>query len=215
MKLSEKILDLVYPRKCCFCHEKMGRAEGLICESCRGSIPYTGKDWKQKVPFTEWCAAPLFYEENVRESLHRFKFGGLNMYAGPYAEIICERIEIPGDIHFVSWVPLSRARLRSRGYDQAKLIADGISRIKGIPERRFLKKIINVKPQSRTGNFESRADNIRGAYRALDAEILKNKNILLVDDIVTTGSTLSECAAVLKTAGSGKIYAVCAARRRD
>ena len=216
MKVFEAILDAIYPRKCAFCHKKMGKEEGLLCADCEKSLPYAGKDSGQRIPFTSRCWSPLFYEGDVRDSLHRFKFGGLNMYAAPYANLMHSRCAgALADVDLISWVPLSRARLRTRGYDQAHLLAAELAERAQLPCVKTLKKIKNVKPQSRTGAFESRQKNIRGAYTVTDAEAIKGKNILLVDDIITTGATISECAATLLEAGAKQITGMTVARRKD
>lgn len=216
MKPIEAILDAIYPRKCAFCHKKMGKEEGLLCAECEKNLPYAGKESRQRIPFTALCWSPLFYEGEVRESLHRFKFGGLNMYAAPYADLMHSRCaEAFGDVELITWVPLSRARLRTRGYDQAGLLAAELAERTKLPCMKTLKKIKNVKPQSRTGAFESRQKNIRGAYAVTDAEAIKGKTILLVDDIITTGATVSECAATLLEAGAKRITGITVARRKD
>lgn len=216
MKAIEAILDAIYPRKCAFCHKKMGKEKGLLCSECEKSLPYAGKNAGQRIPFMSRCWSPLFYEGAVRDSLHRFKFGGLNMYAAPYADIMQTRCaEALEGVELITWVPLSRARLRTRGYDQARLLAAELAGRTQLPCVKTLKKIKNVKPQSRTGAFESRQKNIRGAYAVTDVETIKGKTILLIDDIITTGATLSECAATLLNAGAKRIMGMTVARRKD
>ena len=124
-----------------------------------------------------------------------------------------ERDEYDCDI--ITWVPLSRKRKRSRGYDQAKLIADAFARRTGIPCRGLLKKIKNTAPQSGTDSREERRTNIADAYMPLCPEEISGRRILLMDDIVTTGATLSECAKVLTRAGAKDVRALTLARTRQ
>ena len=109
-------------------------------------------------------------------------------------------------------MPLSRKRLRSRGYDQARLLAEHLSKKISRPCVRLLKKVRNAAPQSGTGGREERKANVLGAYRAFGKQELRGKTVLLIDDIVTTGATLTECASVLTSAGAARIKAVTLAR---
>ena len=214
MKPADFILDLVYPRYCAFFHKRMGKEEGIFCSSCRRSLPYT-KNESIKIPFLKDCRAPLYYEDFVKDSLRRYKFASLNMYDRVYGEIILQRLgDYAACCDIISYVPLSRRRLRSRGYDQARLLCEVIAEKTGRRAERILKKVKNTAPQSLTGGPESRAENIKGAYRAFKPEKFKGKSVLLVDDIVTTGATLSECAALLLQSGAREVKGLAVARSR-
>lgn len=215
MKILDRILELLYPTKCTFCHKLTGGDK--VCKSCAGKLPLTPKGAQvQKFPFISACVSPLYYEGNVRESLLRFKFGHLSAYADVYARYMAKCIDenqISCDI--ITWVPLSRKRLRERGYDQAKLMADELSRLCGISCCRLLKKTRNNPAQSGTGSAEKRRANVSGVYTAVDTEKIRGKSILIVDDIVTTGATLSECGRMLMSAGAGEVKAVTVARKKN
>ena len=215
MKILDGLLELFYPTKCVFCHKLTGGDK--ICKSCRDALPLTPKGAQvQKFPFISACLSPLYYTGNVRESLLRYKFGSLSAYAEVYAPIMAKCIdenEISCDI--ITWVPLSRKRLRKRGYDQARLLAEELSRISGVGCCRLLQKTRNNPAQSGTGSAEKRRANVSGVYRAADEDKVKGKSILLVDDIVTTGATLSECARVLISAGAREVKAVTVARKQN
>lgn len=181
-----------------------------VCDHCRSTLPYTrGEEQRRKITHISVCVSPFRYEGHVRDSLLRYKFHSLTGYAKIYGEFLAKCIdenEISCDS--ITWVPLSRSRKRSRGYDQAQLLAEELSRRTGIPCVQSLRKIRNNPAQSGTGGPAARRANAAGVYRALSPEIVKGKRILLVDDIVTTGATLSECASVLKAAGAAEICAV-------
>ena len=152
----------------------------------------------------------------MRASLLRYKFGGASVYAEVYGEYLAKCIDenaISCDI--ITWVPLSRQRLRKRGYDQARLLAEDLSRRTGIPCAAALRKIRNNPAQSATGGAQKRRLNVKNVYRALPDAPIAGKRVLLVDDIVTTGATLSECAGELKKAGAKEIAAVTVARRKE
>lgn len=216
MKLTGRLLDLVFPRKCVFCHTILEEDEDRVCDICAETVPvsdrsYTAQNLDESIVF---CYAPLTYEGIVRDSLRRFKFGGNSFYADTYAELICSvlsREQLPCDV--ITWAPLARGRLRKRGYDQAGLIAQAVSERLGVTCVRTLKKTSNIRAQSLIRDAAARSKNVSGVYKAVNQEYIRGKRILLVDDIVTTGATLSECARTLYGAGAASVGAVAAAHR--
>lgn len=217
MRVIDRLLDLLYPPRCPFCRKLVNRDEGEVCAACRKSLPYVPEaEYMRGVKNTELCVAPLYYEGSVRQSLLRYKFSGITAYGHIYADFIAKSIDetqISCDI--ITWVPLSRKRLRKRGYDQAEIIAAALGRKLGIPCVRLLAKTKDNPPQSRTGNARARKKNAAGVYACCDSEAAENKTVLLVDDIVTTGSTLAECAGVLRRSGCKAVYAAAAAMHRE
>lgn len=216
MKLTEKLLDLLYPPRCAFCRRLLWK-ETLMCPGCAKSLPYTGAGARYgRISHIADCVSPLYYEGDVRASLLRYKFHSLTAYSKVYSKIIVKCIDecqISCDI--ITWVPLSAKRLRKRGYDQARLLAAEIAREKNIPCVSLLKKTVNNPAQSGTGSPEKRKANVAGVYAFAGDMPLDGKSVLLIDDIVTTGATLSECARVLRAAGAGPVYAATLARTRE
>lgn len=216
MGLVDAALDLLFPPKCPFCRRLTARGEG-VCPDCLRTLPYTtAESHGRKLRNISRCVAPFYYKGRVRESLLRYKFGGLSVYSQIYAEFIAKCIDENGiSCDIITWVPLSAKRFRSRGYDQARLIADALSRLTGIRCVRLLKKTRHNPAQSGTGSAEKRRANVSGVYSAMNTDEIAGKRILLVDDIVTTGSTLSECARVLAEHGSADVQAAAVARGCD
>ena len=211
-KFLRTVLDLVFPPRCVFCHRIVESADFLLCPMCgRNTLPLVGPGEEKHGDCFETCVFPLYYEGDVRESLHRFKFKDCGFYADTYAPLLadCIRERLDGRYDLLSWVPLSKKRLLERGYDQSLLLAQAAGRLLGLVPVRTLEKYRNVKKQSLMGGAAERRANISGAYRVPSPETVAGKRVLLVDDIVTTGSTLTECARTLKAAGAGSI--VCAA----
>ena len=210
------LMDLIYPPRCAFCHDFVKNGRILVCDECKRTLPFTSDNGRQKVPYTAGCAAPLFYENDVKESLHRFKFSSCTGYARAYAPYLsdCIREAYGSEFDFISWVPISWKRMHYRGYDQAQLLAKAVGRELGMRPVRTLRKIRNNPPQSRTGDAEKRKKNVSGAYIAVRPERFSGKRILLLDDIVTTGATLSECAKTLALSGADKILCAAVARSR-
>ena len=215
MKCIDMLLDLLFPRKCAFCR-RLTQNGAVICPRCRENLPYTNYAARQDFPHLDGCYSPLYYTDEVRQSLLRYKFGGLRMYASVYGEFLAKCIdENRISCDSISWVPLSRRRLRQRGYDQARLLAEDLSERLSVPCLPTLRKIRNNPRQSATGNAEKRRRNVKGVYAAMPEADLDGKTILLVDDIVTTGATLSEAASVLQKAGAASVIGLTLARRKE
>lgn len=217
IKIFDYILSLIYPPKCVFCGTVIDKSD--ICEECEKTLPYTkGDSIYQKFPFVDKCISPLYYKDYVRRAVLRFKFAGCSCYSRRLGGIMSECAENNldcGSIDMVSCIPLSRKRMHDRGYNQAELLAKEISKKVGVEYLPTLKKIRHNTAQSTIKDSKQRAANVIGAYRVIDAEEVKGKYILLVDDVVTTGSTVSECARILKKSGAKAVYCVTLARHED
>ncbi len=217
IKIFDYILSLIYPPKCVFCGTVIDKSD--ICEECEKTLPFTkGDSIYQKFPFVDKCISPLYYKDYVRRAVLRFKFAGCSCYSRRLGGIMSECAENNldcGSIDMVSCIPLSRKRMHDRGYNQAELLAKEISKKVGVEYLPTLKKIRHNTAQSTIKDSKQRAANVIGAYRVIDAEEVKGKYILLVDDVVTTGSTVSECARILKKSGAKAVYCVTLARRED
>ncbi len=213
MKLIDQLLELLYPTRCAFCHKLARTPEEKVCRDCIRKLPYVPMAQKKKLAGITDCVSPFYYRGDVRASLHRYKFGGVTGYAEIYADFLVKCIdenEITCDS--ITWAPLSRRRLRRRGYDQARLLAEALAVRLGVPCEPMLVKARHTPPQSRTNSAAERRKNVAGVYRANPSAHISGKRILLIDDIVTTGSTLCACAAVLKEAGAAEIAAATVAR---
>lgn len=215
MKLLDAFFELLFPTRCAFCH-RLSRGGEKVCEKCLRTLPFVPEiAQKQRFLHVSACVSPLYYEGDVRQSLHRFKFGGLSFYADIYAVFLVKCIDENRIIcDSITWAPLSRRRLRRRGYDQARLLAEAIAQRTGLPCERTLVKTRDNPPQSRTERASERRANVAGVYKAADGAEIGGKRFLLVDDIVTTGSTLSECARMLRDAGAAEVSAVTVARAK-
>ena len=127
----------------------------------------------------------------------------------------CVRDRLGRDFDLVVWAPLSRKRRRQRGYDQAELLARVLAQELDRPALPALRKVRDTVEQSSLDGEAARKQNAAGAYEIADPDAVAGKRVLLVDDIVTTGSTLSTCAQVLLDAGAGDVWAAVFARARE
>jgi ComF family protein len=188
-----------------------------VCAQCADGISRTGSDAEQKGDFFSVCVSPLYYDGTVRESILRYKFKEATGYAKTYGVLIadCVRERLENRYDLISWVPLSRERYKERGYDQAMLLAMAVALELDDVAVSTLEKYKHVAKQSQMGSAEKRRANISGVYRVTDPELIADKRILLIDDIITTGSTLSECARTLLEGGAKEVLCATIARSRD
>ena len=211
------MLQLLFPPKCILCQKILSRQETDLCHSCRENIPVFRRG-KSKIPFVAHWTALWYYKEDVKSSIHRFKFGARRNYADAYSRLLGLKLQNTScsDADIITWVPVSLRRRWKRGYDQASLIAQALSKELGIPCRRLLRKIRHTPPQSGIRNAAERRANVRGAYRVTNVKELKGKTVLLIDDVVTTRATASECAKTLMVAGAEQVhFAAVAAAQND
>ena len=208
MPFLTKILDLLYPPKCPFCGKLLEKGE-LLCPECQSKLPWlTGAMAEGKPELTEGCISVVEYDERVKKGVHTFKFHGKSARSVAFGILIAQCVQnhcLAADL--VSWPPLSKKRLRERGYDQAQLLAEKVGERLGLPVARTLQK--EHRPaQSGLEGRDARQANLLGAYTAIHVESFRGKRVLLVDDVLTTGATLSECAKTLRLAGAEAV--VCA-----
>ncbi len=189
---------MLFPPKCMFCRKVIDG--GFACDECTKT--FLQENMNAKPPqFIDKVYAPFYYKDSVRQAIVRYKFRRTPAYAEPFAKFIARTMRDGLKADFITWVPISKWRLRTRGFDQSKLIAECLSKELGLPLIATLKKVRHNKRQSMMKNSAARRANVVGAYEVIDAERIFLKKVLLVDDILTTGATISEAARMLKTAG--------------
>jgi len=216
MGLLQGILNLLFPPKCVFCRDILLQRDAYFCSACADSLPLCPDEAvSQSGDFYVNCVTPLFYEEKVKDSVHRFKFQNARGYRRTYAALMaaCVSDQITEPFDLITWAPVSKKRLRKRGYDQAELLAKELASHLDTPCVRTLQKSRHAPPQSSLdGGREARKANIAGAYEVPNTALVAGKRVLLVDDILTTGSTLSECSRMLLLAGAQEIFCTALAR---
>ena len=198
--------ELFFPPKCVLCKKVLAKEETDLCRDCREHQPeYT--EHKIKLSFLAQWTGLWYYKENVRSSILRYKFYGRRSYGQSFGRLLAMKLQKDGwdDTDVLSWIPISRQRKFTRGYDQAELIAKVVAEELGHTLIPTLRKIRNTKPQSTMGDAAHRRANILGAYEVIDPDFVKGKRILLLDDIITTGVTASEAARMLLTAGAKEV----------
>lgn len=220
----DSLLELLYPHTCPFCG-KVTKEE--ICSACKGKLPYIkeprcmrcGKplsrenreycyDCEKHAPAYERGYALWLHGGSVQRCIYQFKYHNRRIYGRFFAKELFSRYEEAvrrWNITTIIPIPLSRKKRRIRGYNQAEILAVEFGRMAGIPvERRSLVRIRNTRPQKQM-NARERRSNVRNAF-AWKGNRKIYGNILLIDDIYTTGNTIDSAARELKKAGAGKVY---------
>ena len=204
--MIRRLIDLLFPPKCVLCRRLLPKEVTHFCRQCRAECEEFTKS-KRKFPFVAQWTGIWYYSGNVKSSICRFKFSNARSYATAYAQRLALRLQQEDMTEFdlLSWVPVSPQRKRDRGYDQGELLAQALAQELGCSYAQVLLKTKNTPPQSGIANASKRRSNVQGAYRVADPGQIRGKQILLLDDVLTTGSTVSECAKTLMIGGAKKI----------
>ena len=215
--LYRVLLDLLYPPKCVFCGRLLERSDTAVCAHCETEIPVLdGADGVRTGHWFRTCTSCFSHEGPPREVLIRFKYQR-QMYCGAFLGrrmADCARSQLEGRFDLVTWVPVHRRRRRKRGFDQCRILAETVARAYGtrpvntLVKRRDSKSLTQVE-----GGMEVRRREVAQLYGlAVERELLKGKRVLLVDDVVTTGSTLEETSRVLRQGGASEVCCVTATK---
>ncbi len=204
-------LHLIFPRVCAACDRALYRHEECLCTFCRYRLPKTGFHLFRENPVirmfwgrVEIKAATSCYRykkgTRVQKMIHRLKYKGekeIGIFLGKsYGKELLQS-ETFKDLDLIVPVPLHPSRLRTRGYNQSESFGEGLSESMHVwmdPEALY--RTERSKTQTQRSRY-NRWENVENKFAVRDPETLKGKNILLVDDVITTGATLESCASVL------------------
>lgn len=221
--LGQRLLAVFFPERCLGCGQVIYPGQGL-CPACRDKLPRVsfpvcpfcgcGQDrctCRGQGQTLDGVVAPWYYEGVARAAILRFKDGGRE-YAAPYLAghmhehllACCKGILFDG----IVYVPMHKADLQRRGFNQSHLLAQELGQLLNLPVLDILIKVQQTAPQKGL-NAAARAGNVLGVFD-IDpsaADQIQGKTLLLVDDVITTGATLHECAKMLKIYGAGQVIA--------
>lgn len=223
----EKLISLIYPRRCPVCDKAVPKIGMMICPSCHEGLrvitdPVCMKCGKPAEAGQEWCedcardthvytrGAALYRYADVRQSIYRMKYGGRREYIDYFADEMVRHLGTQirlWQADALIGVPLHKARLRKRGYNQADLLAKKVGAKMGIPfYPDAVRRVQNTQPQKGL-NVQERQNNLKKAF-IIGQNVVKSKVIIVIDDIYTTGSTIDAVAGTLLAAGALRVYSL-------
>lgn len=211
--MLEKILEIIYPKKCVFCNTIN---EEYACKKCKIKLEYicaNDKLEKVKDKYFDYIISSYHYIDLIRNKILEFKFNNKKYLYKALSEELIRKLQRYSDLFdYIIYVPVSLKRYMKRGYNQSELIAKSISQELNKPLIKFcLLKIRNNKKQSDL-KIEERFKNVKNVYKVINKSKILGKRILLIDDIYTTGATVNECSKVLKQAGVIEVLVATIAR---
>ena len=225
-KLKGIALNLLFPQWCVGC----GKEGDFICSACRRSLPRLmpplcprcGRPqssgilcpgcvgWQTEI---EGIRSPFRFDGVMRQAIYQLKYRNLRALAVPLAQLLQDYLttsHVPGDA--LVPVPLHQKRLRQRGYNQSRLLAQELGKLINLPVvDDCLIRLRHAPPQARTSTVDERRSNVADAFTCRDHR-LRDKQVLLVDDVSTSGATLDACATALKAAGASSVWGLVLAR---
>ncbi len=224
------MLDLLFPPVCSACGIRIGR-ESQLCHDCLGKLRYLTPPWcsqcgmpqsqegvcfhcRQNSLSLEAVRSVFVYEEPLRGLIHRWKFSDhpeLFYFFARQMFLFSQLYFPPESWDLITAVPLHPARERERDYNQSFLLAEALGKSFEVPfSAKTLRRVRGTQPQSKLSETDRRR-NVKFAFHAAQ-DLANGKRILLVDDLLTTGATLNQCASSLKEAGARRVDGLTLAR---
>ena len=215
-----ELLDIISPRQCAICGERLSATEQVICGACHLQLPLTHYEQSPlDNPLArlfwglfpvERAAAFFFYEPQSAAShlVYSMKYFGRREVAEAMGTIIARRFMAAGffdGIDVLLPMPITRRRRWQRGYNQSHELARGISQVSALPIADHVVKRVNFTQSQTTRHAWERLHGVDNAFRLVKPEAIANRHVLLIDDIVTTGATISSCARELAKAPGVRI----------
>lgn len=225
------LIDLIYPKRCYVCGSD---SKESICSTCVSSFYFIdspvcqkcGKPTTIEVDECRECRdksihfstarSTAFYEGNLREAIHKFKYDNGKSLGDVFAKLsykILKEEKKFFNIDMVTYVPLGRKKELERGYNQSKLIAESISSLISKPCVSILVRVRETEDQNKL-DMEKRHTNVKNVFLVSKKINIKRKRILLIDDVYTTGATVNECSKMLKAAGAEEVRVLTIARAK-
>lgn len=203
------VLDLLLPPRCAFCGCLMEHSGCGVCGDCESGLSSLENGGIRELNGLA-CTSAFYYDGVVRDGIHRLKFDKKSWCAAVFGRYTARNAAacFPDAFDAVTFVPVSFRRNFERGFDQAQLLARSAAKELHLPMFRTLRKVRNNPPQSRLGDPSQRQENVKGVYRPFLPARIKGRRFLLVDDVITTGSTAAASAAVLLDAGAERVVCV-------
>ena len=224
--MIDKILNWLYPPLCIACKVMLPVNAGnfYICDRCeplfeRVELPICGRCSQSLTNEDEICAScfgksfyfdsnvsAFMYDELMRDLLRDMKFRNKKRIPIGLGILWAKLIKMPANDFLLTWLPMHPKKQKERGFNQAEVMAKEIAKASGVPCRNTLRRIVDTPAQSGL-HPKLRQENVKDAFEIVSQESVFDANIVIVDDIFTTGASLNECAKVLIEGGAKKIFA--------
>lgn len=196
------LLDLLAPPQCAACDVTLAPDAADFCEACEPLL--------EPAERAASGHAAYVYGGPMADAIRRFKYGGRSELAASLgARLAAAALPFAGEVDAVVSVPLHPRRLRERGFDQAALLARPVARALAVPLRAGVMRRARDTPPQASLERAARGRNVRGAFRVFASA---GRRVLLIDDVRTTGATLTECAETLRDAGAERVHTLVLAR---
>jgi len=225
--LTNSLINLIYPARCVSCGRKSEGTETTeLCIPCVASIRKNPKPWcsvcgralvnarvicpdcSRASPSFDRAYSAFLYDGALKEAIHSFKYKGQASFSKLFSSLLIRFVddnpELIRGIDFVTFVPMHRKRARGKDFNHSKVLANIISKEYDIKLLDILSKVRLTRPQSELSRND-RIANLAGTFRVRDKMNISGMSILVVDDVMTTGSTLSECALTLKNSNAREV----------
>lgn len=238
IKAKEIVLDILFPPICLNCRKTLTNKkedccwkEKIVCNQCLDSVKINTSFFcpicRARLPENKkichynaryfLAAAGNYDDPTLQNLIHYFKYKHFQKLASVLANLMISHLNILNSKFYILNsiiipIPLHPNRKRQRGFNQAQLLAETIACHFKLPLINELKRIKDNKPQAKTKNFEERERNILNCFEIKNPEMIQGKNIILIDDVFTSGATINEAAKILKENGAKKIIALVLAK---
>lgn len=226
--IKQKFADTFYPKhiKCICCKSELNKQNVYdICEKCYSNLPFlrhnlcircglkfdkqgsgTCLNCKANNFYFELARSALNFEQGVVKIIHKFKYAKYKFLAQPLSYLLYDTLLIQDwKLDAICYVPLHNNREKQRGYNQSRELANCLSSLTNLPILHNISRIKDTPTQTKLSR-KQRQENVKDCFKISDKNSVKNLNILLIDDVFTTGSTTNEISKILKQADANKVY---------
>ncbi|MCK6542694.1 ComF family protein [bacterium] len=212
------LADFFYPSTCLACRVRLGPADKHICASCWNALKTVGESDYEGIlrcDAIDAIHAGYYYDEVLQKSIHALKYERALSLIPKFADRLAPIVHTNPMLKTatrITAIPLNPIRKRERGYNQAELLARAVGQLAGLSYVETLQRVRHTESQTKMNTAEDRIKNVDGVFIAKADASVQDQSVILVDDIITTGSTANACAAALKKAGASKVFVLTVGR---
>jgi competence protein ComFC len=213
------VLEFIFPPSCIACQGQLKPDDVLVCITCWNSLKRVEGVVSSGVvefDFIDEIRSGVYYDQKLQTLIHHFKYQRALALANGFAAILSEIIALNSAWQIADYlipVPLHKVKHRERSYNQSEEIAKALSSKVQIPcKTGILLRGVNTVSQTQMADARERVKNMTDVFMVAKPELLKDKIVILIDDLITTGSTANACARILKEQGTRKVYTLTVGR---